>query len=176
MKIVLALVAVLGAAILGGLLFILSGAFNVAAIEPDSAVSEWILHTTMRRSVAMRSSGIAAPKRFTDEQVRKGFEEFAAMCVGCHGAPGRMRNAAGRGLNPRAPDLAQAARNWDNSSLFWIVKNGVRMTGMPAFGATHDDETLWNIVAFVKHLPNITSAQYSKLEEQAAESGHMHEH
>lgn len=176
MKIVLALVAALAVAVLGGLLIVLSGALNVAALEPDSALTEWILHTTMRRSVAMRSSGILAPKQFTDEQVRDGFEEFNTMCVGCHGAPGKMRNAAGKGLNPRAPDLSQAARNWDKGSLFWIVKNGVRMTGMPAFGVTHGDQTLWNIVAFVSRLPEMTSTQYRELEEQAARSGHMHEH
>jgi mono/diheme cytochrome c family protein len=176
MKIVIALVAALAVALLGGLFIILSGAFNVAAIEPDSAVTEWIFHTTMRRSVAMRSSGVVAPRSFADEQVRDGFEEFNAMCVGCHGAPGRMRSAAGKGLRPRAPDLARAARTWGNGNLFWIVKNGIKMTGMPAFGTTHDDQTIWNIVAFVRQLPDMTSEQYQQLEEQAAGSGHQHEH
>ena len=97
MKILIGLIAVLLVGMLGGLFIVLSGVFNVAAIEPDSAMSEWILHTTMRHSIAMRSSGIAAPKSFPEEQVRDGSEEFNAMCVGCHGAPGRMRNAVGKG-------------------------------------------------------------------------------
>lgn len=176
MKIVLALVAALAVAVFGALLIVLSGAFNVAAVEPDSAVTEWILHTTMRRSVKVRSSGIMAPKSFTDQQMRDGFDEFNAMCVGCHGAPGRMRSKVGKGLRPQAPDLAQAARTWEDGNLFWIVKNGIKMTGMPAFGPTHDDQTIWNIVAFVRRLPDITNAQYRQLEEQAVGSGHMHEH
>ncbi len=176
MKVFIGVVAALLAGLLGALLIVWSGAFNVAAIDPDSPITEWILHTTMRRSVAMRSSGIIAPKSFTDEQVRDGFEEFNAMCVGCHGAPGRMRSAAGKGLRPRAPDLAQAARNWDSRNLFWIVKNGIKMTGMPAFGPSHDDQTIWNIVGFVSRLPDMTSQQYGQLEEQTAGSGHKHEH
>ena len=176
MKMLIGLIAALFVGLLGGLFIVLSGVFNVAAIEPDSAMTEWILHTTMRHSVAMRSSGIVAPKSFPDEQVRDGFEEFNAMCVGCHGAPGRMRSAAGKGLRPRAPDLAQAARTWDSGNLFWIVKNGIKMTGMPAFGPTHDDQTLWNLVAFVSRLPDITPEQYKQMEEQTAGSGHKHEH
>jgi mono/diheme cytochrome c family protein len=87
-----------------------------------------------------------------------------------------MRSAVGKGLRPRAPDLAQAARNWDSGSLFWIVKNGIKMTGMPAFGPTHDDQTIWNIVAFVSRLPDITPEQYRQFEEQTAGSGDQHEH
>jgi mono/diheme cytochrome c family protein len=139
-------------------------------------MTEWVLHATMRRSVAMRSSAIAAPKSFAEAQVRDGFGEFRAMCAGCHGAPGRMRSAVGKGLRPRAPDLAQAARNWDSGNLFWIVKNGIKMTGMPAFGPTHDDQTIWNIVAFVSRLPDITPEQYRQFEEQTAGSGDQHAH
>src|SRR6476646_5011953 len=125
MKILIGLIGALFIGLLGGLIVVLSGVVNVAAIDPDSAMTDWILHTTMRRSVATRSSGIVVPKSFADEQVRDGFEEFNAMCAGCHGAPGKMRSAAGKGLRPRAPDLAQAARNWDTANLYWIVKNGV---------------------------------------------------
>ena len=176
MKLVIGPIAALLVVLLGGLLAVLSGAFNVAATDPHSAMTEWVLHTSMRRSVAMRSSGIVAPKSFTDEQVKDGFGEFSTMCAGCHGAPGKRRSAVGMGLRPRAPDLAEAARDWDSANLFWIVKNGVKMTGMPAFGPTHDDQTIWNIVAFVKELPNMTSEQYRQLEQQAAGSNRDHLH
>ena len=176
MRFFIALIVVLLVGLIGGLSIVLSGAFNVAATDPDSAMTEWMLHTTMRRSVAMRSSGIVAPKSFTEAQARDGFGEFSAMCAGCHGAPGRMRSAVGKGLRPRAPDLAQAARNWDSGSLFWIVKNGIKMTGMPAFGPTHDDQTIWNVVAFVSRLPDMTPEQYKQMETQTAGSGPQHEH
>lgn len=160
----------------GALAAILSGAFNVAATNPDSAMTTWILHTTMKRSVAVRSSAIVAPDSFTEAQVRAGSNEFRAMCAGCHGAPGRMRSAAGKGLRPRAPDLAVVAGEWSNANLFWIIKNGIKMTGMPAFGPTHDDRTLWNIVAFVRQLPNMTAEHYQRFADEAAAAGPEHEH
>ena len=157
----------------------LSGAVNVAAVEPDSGLTQWFLHTSMEQSVRKRSAAIEAPIQFSEAQVRAGFQEFNAMCVGCHGAPGRMRSAVGRGMRPRPPDLAHSAREWDSASLFWIVKNGINMTGMPAFGPTHDDPTIWTIVAFVKQLPATDTAAYQRLEQQAGPDethGHMHEH
>jgi mono/diheme cytochrome c family protein len=176
MKLLAGLAVAVGIAVVGALAVILSGAFNVAATNPDSALLTWVLHTTMERSVTMRSSSIVAPDSFSDAQVKAGSNEFRAMCAGCHGAPGRMRSAAGKGLRPRAPDLALAANDWTNADLFWIIKNGVKMTGMPAFGPTHDDQTLWNIVAFVRQLPSMTAEQYQRFADEAAAAGHEHEH
>lgn len=176
MKLLTGLIVAVIVVVGGGLAVILSGAFNVAATNPDSAMTTWILHTTMKRSVAMRSSAIVAPDSFTEAQVRAGSNEFRAMCAGCHGAPGRMRSAAGKGLRPRAPDLALAANDWTNADLFWIIKNGIKMTGMPAFGPTHDDQALWNIVAFVRQLPSMTAEQYQRFADEAAAAGSEHEH
>jgi mono/diheme cytochrome c family protein len=177
MKYLIGLFAALVLGVVGGLLVMMSGAFNIAATNPDSAITEWILHTTMRRSVAVRSSTIVAPESFNEEQVRAGSKEFRAMCAGCHGAPGKMRSAAGKGLRPRAPDLALAARDWTTANLFWIVKNGVKMTGMPAFGPTHNDQTIWNLVAFVRQLPDMTPEQYQRFaDESVAAGGKEHEH
>jgi mono/diheme cytochrome c family protein len=153
----------------------LSGIVNVGAVEPDSPVTQWLLHTSMQRSVRSHSADIEAPLSFSEAQARAGFQEFNAMCVACHGAPGRMRNMAGRGMRPRPPDLAHATQKWDDASLFWIIKNGVNMTGMPAFGPTHDDADIWNIVAFLKQLPATDAAAYQRLEQQAGPD-HMHEH
>ena len=175
MKIFAVIFAALLFAVISVLLVIFSGAFNVAATNPDSPMTEWIFHTTMRSSVIMRSSGIAAPNSFTEAQVKAGFKEFRAMCAGCHGAPGKMRNAAGKGLRPRAPDLAVTAEDWSAANLFWIVRNGIKMTGMPAFGPTHDDQTIWNIVAFVDRLPKMTATEYRALEDASLAAGE-HEH
>jgi len=179
MKFVIGFVAALAAIIALGLAIPLSGAFNVAATNPDSALTTWFLNTTMRRSVAMRSSAIVPPKSFSDEEVRTGFEEFSAMCVMCHGAPGKKRSKVGKGLRPQAPNLVKAVPHWNAGQLFWIVKNGIKMTGMPAFGPTHNDATIWSIVAFVSRLPDMTEKQYQQLEEQMAGShghsdGHAH--
>ena len=154
-----------------GIVAVWSGVFNVAATDPHSAVTTWLLDTTMRRSVAVHSSSIVAPKSYTEAQVEKGFEEYAEMCVTCHGAPGRERSSIGKGLAPRPPKLTVAAQHWNDAELFWIVKNGIKMTGMPAFGPTHDEDTLWSIVAFVRQLPDMTAEQYQQLSDKAAGTG-----
>ena len=114
----------------------------------------------MQRSVTARANVITIPERFTDEEVRFGFQDFNAMCVLCHGAPGKERSEIGKGLHPPPPELDKAQQRWKSSELFWIVKYGVRMTGMPAFGPTHDDRRIWNLVAFVQQLPAITPERY----------------
>ncbi len=170
---ILALVILLAIA----LTIVLSGAINVAATDPHAALTQWMLSTAMRRSVIARSSNIAPTANFTDEQVRDGFEEFDEMCVTCHGAPGKERSAAGKGLRPQPPNLAETVKHWSDGNLFWIIKNGIKMTGMPAFGPTHDDPTLWSIVAFVRRLPAMTAGQYKQWEDEMAERhSHAHEH
>lgn len=80
------------------------------------------------------------------------------------------------GMNPRPPDLAESARRWNRAQLFWIINYGVRMTGMPAFGPTHEEQELWNLVAFVEQLPQIDAERYRRWEEELGESSERHEH
>lgn len=153
-----------------------SGMYNVAATEPHSALEDWLLHTTMEQSVRARAGSIGAPAPFTQQQVLAGSGDFNAMCVTCHGAPGRERGEVGKGLLPQPPALSRAADRWDREELFWIIKNGIRMTGMPAFGPTHSDEALWNIVAFVQTTRGMTPEQYRALVAQASQSRGAHSH
>lgn len=89
------------------------------------------------------------------------------MCIICHGAPGKERSDIGKGLEPRAPNLVKAEKGWTNAQLFWIVKNGIRMTAMPAFGRTHPDPVIWNIVGLVRRLPQISAREYESMAVQA---------
>jgi mono/diheme cytochrome c family protein len=147
-----------------GLAVVYSGAYNVAASAPHTALGTWLLDTAKRRSIEVRARSVQAPAQMSDEQAQRGFKEFDAMCVACHGAPGKEPNEAGKGLLPQPPALNEAARAWDRPQLFWIVKNGVKFTGMPAFGATHDDATIWDIVAFLERLPVVTPEEYGRLQ------------
>jgi mono/diheme cytochrome c family protein len=150
-----------------GAAYIYSGAFDVAASTPHNAFEQSLFRTAMRRSVVAMSRSISPPPRFTDEMVRDGFDHYENMCAGCHGGPGIERSEIGKGLNPQAPDLADAVPAWSPSHLFWIVKNGLRMTGMPSFGKTHNDNQIWSIVAFIEQLPGMSYEQYQEMEQQA---------
>ena len=72
-----------------------------------------------------------------------------------------------KGLNPQAPNLTDAVKAWTPRQLFWIIKHGVKMTGMPSFGATHDDDDVWSIVAFVEKLPEMSAEQYRQLKQES---------
>jgi hypothetical protein len=75
----------------------------------------------------------------------------------------------------------EAAKEWSTAELFWIVKHGVKMTGMPAFGPTHSDERLWTVVAFLKQLPQISPEKYTEMKQASAKhheghDEHTHDH
>lgn len=168
--------------VFAGAAFVFTGLYNVAATEPHSALTQWIFHTTMHRSVSMRANSIRAPSQFTPEQVQQGALEFGEMCVTCHGAPGEERGEIGKGLNPSPAVLAETVSEYSSAEIFWILKNGIKMTGMPAFGPTHTDEVLWSIVAFVEKLPQLSPENYKKLgnsteqKHPTDEHEHQHEH
>ncbi|MFQ5566979.1 MAG: c-type cytochrome, partial [Paracoccaceae bacterium] len=92
-----------------------------------------------------------------------GANDYDSMCAACHGAPGMSPEAVGQGLNPPAPDLAEEVLEMTPAELFWVTKNGIKMTGMPAWGVTHDDQTIWPVVAFMTRLPGLDQAAYKEL-------------
>ncbi|PWS38876.1 class I triheme cytochrome c [Falsiroseomonas bella] len=155
----LGVLAVAGAA---GLLVVYSGAYNVAATEEHASFTRWAFDTTMQNSVERRASDLPAPAP-TAEMVAAGASEYREYCQHCHAGPGVERAEWASGMRPRPPHLTEAAANWSPQEVFWLVRHGVKMSGMPAFGPTHDDATLWNIVAFVKELPAMTPERYAEL-------------
>jgi mono/diheme cytochrome c family protein len=158
------------------IIYIYSGQFDVAASNPHGALERWAFNTTMRRSVITAASAVGEPPTFTDHMAQHGLQHYDDMCTGCHGGPGVERSEIGKGLNPQAPDLSEAVKMWTPRQLFWIVKNGVKMTGMPSFGTTHDDEEIWNIVTFIKKLPGMSAEQYEQTKQRGAAEGHEHGH
>ena len=158
-----------------GAAYIYAGALDVAASTPHNAFAQSLFRTAMKRSVVAMSGSISQPPRFTDYMVKDGFDHYEDMCVGCHGGPSIERSEIGKGLNPQAPNLADAVPSWSPRQLFWIVKNGLKMTGMPSFGKTHDDNQVWSIVAFIEQLPGMSYQQYQEMKQQAGPDTHGHQ-
>jgi mono/diheme cytochrome c family protein len=150
-------------AVIAGVAFVWSGRYNVAASSPESAPVAWALATTRDHSIARRS-GAVVPRALDKVLAEAGAREYDEMCVTCHGAPGRKASGIGIGLNPAPPDLTDAAlqTRYGDAQLFWIVKHGIKMSGMPAFGATHDDDQLWRVVAFVRRLVQMSPDEYAQ--------------
>jgi mono/diheme cytochrome c family protein len=146
---------------------IYAGLYNVAADIPHTQPVYWLFDTVRQRSVAARARDIVVPNDLDDtNRISKGAGQYAEMCSGCHLAPGMKRTEISRGLYPRAPELRRKT-DLTPAEQFWIVKHGVKMTGMPAWGVTHEDELLWDVVAFVRKLPELTPEQYEALVKNA---------
>jgi mono/diheme cytochrome c family protein len=175
------LIIIVSIAALAGVGFVYSGMFNVAATNKDSTLLSWVLATTRERSIERLSSNIIAPDDTVlnkPENLLEGFEHYNEMCVVCHGAPGVDPGEAHEGLNPKPPLLAKAKHLKDDPAgeLFWVIKNGIRMTAMPAWGPTHSDDKIWAMVAFVRKLPSMSAAEYKSMQQQLVESDHDHDH
>jgi mono/diheme cytochrome c family protein len=160
------LLAALGAVLAivsAGALAIYTGVYNFAADIPHTQPVYYLLEAARERSIEVRAKGINVPSDLADpKRVESGAGQYAEMCAGCHLAPGMKRTEISRGLYPRAPELRRK-RHSTPAEDFWVVKHGVKMTGMPAWGVTHDDEILWDVVAFLRKLPNLTADQYQSL-------------
>ena len=144
-----------------------TGSYNVAATNPPGRMEKrfatFALNRVIQRRAPVRTNPFSKP-----EDIRTGLAHYKENCLDCHGAPGAEESEFGRGLNPPAPDLTTPAmQRMRDGELFWVVSNGIRMTGMPAFSLTHKEEEIWKMVAFVRHLPEIT-----KEEQEFLRAGH----
>ena len=123
--------------------------------------------TVRERSIAVRAASVAVPSDLTNsKRIASGAGQYAAMCSSCHLAPGMKRTEIARGLYPRAPELRRGS-DLSPAEEFWVVKHGLKMTGMPAWGVTHDDEMLWDVVAFLRKLPELCADEYQALVKSA---------
>jgi mono/diheme cytochrome c family protein len=176
--VIIAIVAIVGAFVVFG------GAYNVAASQPHSGLTLWLIEHTVDNSVESHSKDVQIPDDLTDStMIAVGFGHYDEMCVDCHGAPGIKPEEFADGLYPHAPNLAKSTTDMSAQELFWITKNGLKFSGMPAFGSTHTDEQITDIVAFLKKLPQMSPADYQAMkgtgageEMESEEEGHSDSH
>jgi mono/diheme cytochrome c family protein len=169
MKILLALVgfvAIVVGIVAAGFFFL--GFFNVAATEEDPAFVNWALIKVRQASIARHAKETPSGSLDDAATVRAGARAYATRgCVACHGAPGSEWAKFSEGLNPGPPDLKEVAPERSPAELFFVVKNGIKMTGMPSFKLAGVPEAeIWTIVAFVKKLPAVSEADYKAWQAQ----------
>ena len=160
-KVLLTIVGVLLVEFLALLIGVYSGLPDVAATRPEGNMMRWFLSTTKDHSIGVRAKNISIPPLEDSVLVAKGFDHYHEMCVTCHGAPGRKPDEFAAGLNPHAPNLARSTRDMEPSEMFLVVKDGIKMTGMPGFASTHSDSEIWAMVAFLKRLQTMSPGEYA---------------
>ena len=169
-KTIITLTVSLAALLAVAAVVVASGAYNVAADEEHSALTHWVLRTARDRSIAARASALAVPELSNETRIRRGAGNYAAMCEGCHLRPGVEDSELSRGLYPRPPSLANETVN--PAYAFWVIKHGIKASGMPAWGRSMSDEYIWDMVALLQKLPTMSNEQYA--EAVRASAGHSH--
>lgn len=155
--------ASLGALAAGALLLAWSGIYNIAASRGHSAIIEWFLAFGMRNSVELRARSIETPPLDRPDLYTLGAGHFYGGCAHCHGAPGTPISPIAQRMLPPPPDLSEATKQWEDKELFWIVKHGIKYTGMPAWVSQQRDDEVWAVVAFLKRLPSLDAQRYREL-------------
>ena len=141
--------------------FIYAGVYNVGADEPHWRFVHNTLDTFRDRSVARNAAAIEVPADLNDaKRISAGAGLYAEMCTGCHLGPGLEKTEMSQGLYPQAPELARTGLEDTPAEQFWTIKHGIKLSAMPAWGRTHDDELIWDMVAFIRQLPKMSPAQY----------------
>jgi mono/diheme cytochrome c family protein len=160
-KVILTIVVMLIIIGLGGLIFIYSGKYDVSQLSHHNAVTQWVLGKTMQHSMMKKMNSITDIPALTDTaMIAEGFRHYNSMCVVCHGAPGIEPSEIAKGLYPEPPILYKSEMLTPGPT-FWIIKNGIRMTSMPALAPTHSDEQIWAITAFlINKYNNMTQEEY----------------
>lgn len=180
----IAVVALLAILIVGGAVFVYSGIYNIGADDHHTRPVFALLQTLRERSIHVRSEDIKVPNLDDPQLILKGAGQYAAMCTDCHLKPGMSDSEIRPGLYPQPPNLSQV--RVDPKDAFWIIKHGIKMSAMPAWGTSHEDPAIWSMVAFLQKLPDMTPQQYKDMVAKAPpdedmdmggdEGGHHHSH
>jgi mono/diheme cytochrome c family protein len=140
-----------------------AGVYDISATDQHLAPTYWLLDTGMRRSVRQRAAGIALPDLGQPGQIERGLALYRRHCVQCHGAPGVAPEPFALGMVPTPANLVYTAREWHPAEVFWVVKEGIKMTGMPAWKYRLAEADIWAIVSFMRELPKLTPEEYRSM-------------
>ncbi len=148
---------------LAAFLFAWSGIYNVAASRGHFRIVEWALAFVMSNSVETHAALIKEPPLDDPNLLILGASHFYTSCAPCHGGPGQQANATLQNALPPAPDLHDTAERWKDREIYWIVRHGIKYTGMPAWPAQSRDDEVWAVVAFINALPKLDAPRYREL-------------
>ena len=168
MKFLLGVLFTVVVAIVGVFTVVMSGVINIGADQGHSPLVYNFLETARNRSIANASKDIVVPD-LEKVDISSGGADYKDMCAGCHLSPGVAQTDFSEGLYPKPPnftkaDIVKRYQTEDGAKQgFWAIKHGIMASGMPAWGASHDDDRMWAMVAFIRSLPELDEAQYTML-------------
>jgi mono/diheme cytochrome c family protein len=160
---------------IGAWVVLQSGLIPIAASSKPDFIDE-LAPKVRDRAVARQARSITTiPGQAGPESIQRGLVLYRESCLPCHGAPDASAAEFSAGLNPGPPPLeVEVVQRRPDNELFWIVKHGIRATGMPAFGINHKDDEIGDIVRFVRHLPKLTDDEKALLAPPPTGEDHQH--
>jgi mono/diheme cytochrome c family protein len=145
--------------------YMLSRGFS-ARDEPSSAEA-FVARRFRRLAIPSKARAARNPVQVSPEILSAAMEHYADHCAICHGNDGKGRTLIGKGLLPKPPDMSlPETQQVSDGELYYVIENGVRLTGMPAFGqdaGNEDDKETWELVDFIRHLPSITGDELAAM-------------
>jgi mono/diheme cytochrome c family protein len=162
-RLLLTLTALALAALVGAVAFVWSGAYDISVTGQHLQPVYRLLETTMHQSVKRRARDTVVPELGGALRFERGAACYRAKCESCHGGPGVAPDDMGRSMQPLPGPLVDAAPRWSEAELHWIVREGIKMSGMPAWRFRMSDDDIWSVVAFLERLPQLTPADYRAL-------------
>lgn len=139
---------------------VLSGAIPVGASSGHWAATAWVLDLAKRRSVAVRSLGIDVPPLDRPGLLRVGANHYDTACRGCHGSPSTRMPVVPARMTPHPPNLMDQVSRWQPRELFYLIRHGIKFTGMPAWPAPSRPDEIWAVVAFLRVMPSLSEKSY----------------
>jgi len=141
---------------------------GIGTQTPPTALEATVAGAARRAMIPAADRARRNPEKPTDATLREGLEHWADHCATCHGNDGSGLTQIGQGLYPRAPDMRQSpTQTLTDGELFYIIENGVKLTGMPAWrdGTPEGEVASWHLVQFIRHLPMLTDAELAEMED-----------
>jgi cytochrome c553 len=147
----------------GGILVAVSGIIPVKASSGHWAVTRWLLNFSSERSIATHSLGVEVPPLDKPGLILRGGVTYDLNCRACHGSPSLQSPPVTAAMTPNPPYLPPAIPEWKDAELFYVVKHGMKFTGMPAWPSQQRDDEVWAMVAFLRSFPSLDADEYRRL-------------
>jgi mono/diheme cytochrome c family protein len=165
MKVLVTIIVFLAVAAGAGAVFLWFGVFNISARVPHWDITLETIEVLRDRSIIVNSRDVKTPPLADPALVPKGAALYQETCRQCHGAPGISAHPFSQGLYPAPADLLSGSvqNEWGDAQLYWIVENGLKLTGMPAFGSSYEKDEIAAVIAFVRRLPKTSSGEYEQM-------------
>ncbi len=148
-------------------LVVIRQARGFSALEQPTAIERWVAREARDLAVPADAKSRMNPIPSSPEVIAEGSAHWADHCFSCHANDGSGDTVLGKHLYPPAPDMRlPETQRLTDGELFYIIQNGIRLTGMPAWssGADHDEQDSWKLVHFIRHLPQITLEEKKAME------------